>query len=545
MSKSEERYREQKNKKYLTDSKDRLYIHLNPMDDNVYPRAQAAFAKSKLIGSGGLLKRRLSFLEKKIKDNYSSSFSKAYGNFDDIMQFLDVIKADTQKAIKDSDIDFTLTTTGERQQFRANVFDKNIGKTVEKDVTTALANLLSWNTSENKATAALSDLFITQKNDKQEEILTNYSKYLGFVNKLLKETEITFNDVEIQKFVNGWIKKNEGKIDADIESKIFVEAYDKFIKSGEGKFIVETKQKNLKANSTVKKYATRLKTYTELMKALDKTLGLKEDPGAQRLVQGLAYRTGKTINSLGGYMYEPIIENIIQEAANGILSTLKSVEGGTKDVKIESIDVQKAMQTGKKARTTTKSKPDVRLFTKKNEVGVEIELPGISIKAFTPKDTETHQKILVRSDATIKEIYGLSVKNQREKQYLAANVLSQKGVKGMPQGLKGLTTRYLAAAHSVYALSGTLGKSDTAYFMVLNKKVLTMKDIFNSLIDGTSYMEGNLKSPGSFQQYNIKLPTTDDKSLNSEVAELRSSLILENYLKAKMDIQLHLNTSML
>ena len=239
-------------------------------------------------------------------------------------------------------------------------------------------------------------------------------------------------------------------------------------------------------------------------------------------------------------MYEPLVNDMVNQANNALMGMIQSSVAGSDSVKIEGLEMREAM-----GMSFTKSKPDISLSYVEGEgATVAVALPGASIKAFTPHPDASHQKIRARSGATINEIYSLSLKNQREKQYLLANVLSYKGTKGMPPGLKNMATRFLGTSHALYSLAGTLQKNDTAYYMILNQKIMSISDVINSLITEESYMKATISAMSSFQNLN-KITKQKKTETVEQAADRRSEAVLQAYLSAKVNIDLMLNSSLL
>ena len=517
-----------------TTSKGNIYIHLNPVDNGIGNEAMKRFADEKIQQ---MIKPQIVKM-KKVANEY-----RAPSGFKDVVTFLDQVKGDYQEALTASGIEEHIITTGRR-----NIFAKKGTDKVVKDVEASFANLMMFPGKWGSKTVNAYDLFQTNMNE-AGEIVDNYSNYIQFINEVVSNTNREFDDKKIEAFIKGYLESTKDSAIAKgakgASGGHFSECFKTFFEANNKKFIkVDGKNEYRQAEETFEQYAIRLRTYQKLNEALANSLGEKTPKNIRdynkRLLQGVAVLSGKTVNSLGGYLYEPLVKDMTETAANGLMSMLKASVAGSDQVKIEGPDLQKKM-----GMKHTKSKPDVLLSYVEGEgATVSIIVPGASIKAFTPRSGAGQQDIKIRTGATIREIYGLSLSRKKEEQYLLANVLMYGG-SGLPSGIQGQSESYLGSAHALYALAGTLQKFDTAYFMILNGTVLTVPEVLRGVVKGNNAIKASFQQQkGVLRENNAKVELKEGETIE-DAAERRSEAALIAYMAAKTDISLLLDSKML
>ena len=517
-----------------TTSSGNIYIHLNPVNDGIGEAAMDRFSEAKIQQ---LIKPQITKM-KKVANTYRTP-----AGFEDVVSFLDHLKGDFQQALTASEIEKYIITTGRR-----SIFAKAEQGKVAKDVEASFANLMMFPGKGGGKAINAFDLFEKTTNE-AGELIDNYSNYMQFIDEVVANTNREFDDAKIDTFIKGYLESTKGAA-ADKGAKgasggDFSECFNAFFKANDRRFIkIEGKNEYRQAEETFEQYAIRLRTYQRLNKALADSLGESTPKNIReynkRLLQGVAVLSGKTVNSLGGYLYEPLVQDMAETATNGLMSMIRAAVAGSDQVKIEGPDLQKKM-----GMKHTKSKPDVLLSYVEGEgATVSVVVPGASIKAFTPKKGASHQDIKIRTGATIREIYGLSLARKKEEQYLLANVFMYGG-KGLPSGIQGQAGRYLGSAHALYALAGTLQKYDTAYFMILNGTVLTVPEVLQGAVKGQNAIKASFqKKMGDLRANNTRVDIKDGETVE-EAAERRSEAALNAYMNAKTDISLLLNSSAL
>lgn len=545
--------KEELSKKIQVTASGKPYIHLDPTDNDIVGRSYYMLSDKSITQT--LMNNQLT----QIKSNAQSMVNKQLNQFNvqnsefqDVMDFIDSFKAETQKAITEGTLKHEIKTAGKKLNIKKSIFDKNVQQNIIKDVEASAMKLTSFNKDSKEVRNT--DLF--QKIDGK---LSNLQELIDFYDEMLKDTKLRFNDKKIEEMVDSFIATNLGKKTSKgdaIGGTVFGEAYDEFLKENKGKIIAMDGGGFRKAEKTFEAFAARLKTYRTLMKKLQTDLEksrTSERAWKQRLAQGVASSSGVVLSQVGGFLYESVVDGIIDSAKGALLDSIRTVKNtATKQVEL-SPELQRAMiDKHGESMTTTMSKEDVGVTYKLNtitgngEASVYLRMPGISVKAFSPSG-EKYQSVHIRSNVTVNEIFGLTVATNKnmEYRYLIGNILSYKGKAGLPSRLKGDAYDFLALNHAMYALSGTQQKGDLAMLLVLNKKVFTIPDIMEKIIKNQAWIKAS--STAGFtaaQALNVQVDTKEGET-TEQAADRRSDAVYDKFLEARMNIELKMFASAL
>lgn len=498
-----------------------VYIHLD------YQNADRDAISSALSASNikNIYRHNLKSFKSTIKQNFSVPDVK------DIFEFLDTVKSDTQRAMTEADVTKGIHTSGEKLKIKKSVFDKDIESYIVKEVETSIANL------GNFQTRGVYDL--TKQIDGS---LYNLNSYISTIDKILDDIDVHFNDRVIQKFVEQFFLFSESDIDKTsgfiTTSSVFNEALTSFLNNHTGETLAVSQTKTAKNANDFLRYATRLKAFRETLRRYEDKDSLSSKD--VRFIQGAAYNIGKLVSQVGGFLLEPIIADAITSAQNGILEMLEAVTAGSKTAEVTGVNKanKKLLKRNKVTNTS-----DVNLIYKANgdsiEASVNIQLPGASLKAFSPKKGEDYQTLSIQTGTTLKEIFLRINAYNTEYEYAVANVLSSYGG---GQGVKRTDLQgaynYITAANTINALVGTMQKTDTSYFFIANNKVFTTKEILEGLVEDSKLFKLGIDlEPGqtTIRKQNV---------LSEQGAESRSENLLQVIRGAKAHSTLQIQSQL-
>lgn len=517
------------------------YIHLDPSDNDIVDRGYHLFSNSQT--KTYIMKKQKEKFVNTIKDRYKNSFNNS--EFQDVMDFLDALKGDTQKAITEADVIEEIKTAGIRRGITGSIFDKDAKKEIVQEVEASFMQLTRFPArgAYNRDKTGVDNRDLLLKIDGK---LENLQKLLDFYEEILDDTKLKFNDEAIQRMVDNFIVENMGK--ADIGGTIFGDAFKAFMKANDGK-VISTGDGSFRApdaKRTFESFAARLKAYDTLIRTVGKDLEMTDVTNKgwkTRLVKGVASSSGVVMSQVGGFLYESLVDDIVDSSRNGLLKMISTLDGVASNQVILSPDLQAAMiDKDGKSMTTTMSKEDVGFnYTSNTNSGdgsgeVKLRLPGASVKAFAAKEND-YNTVHIRSGASVNEIFALSINNFRYR-YLLANILSYPGTKGIPSGLKRDAYNFLAMNHALNALAGTLQAGDTAYYLILNKQVYTVPEMMDRIIKNQAWVESEGEKGFTAAQELNSFNPQDNGEEPMDAAEERSERVYSQFLLARMNITL-------
>lgn len=329
------------------------------------------------------------------------------------------------------------------------------------------------------------DLLFTQIDGE----LKNLQQYINAIEKILKDSQICFNSQMISEVVEEILTQQAianrlgEKLSTKTMNEVMIDALDKH----QGKFL-QAKTDNKLAN--YERFAAQLEVYKQLISQLGGQISTGSN---KNLIQNIAYNIGITISRLGGFLYEPTVAEAIKLAEKGVFKTIEAI-AGTSAEKVKVTGPEPRIENLKTKKVVRTEDIQFSFLSTENAVdaNVSVQLPGASIKAITYKPTDKMQEVHIQTGTTLGDVIiraNLTIKQR----YLVANSLIHDGANSK----SGRNTRaFIAAKNILNALSGTLNKSDSSYFLIVNNKAFTVPAILeecskqNGLINVKASLEG-------------------------------------------------------
>ena len=302
--------------------------------------------------------------------------------------------------------------------------------------------------------------------------LKNLKIYTDALENILTDSKIIFNTNAISEIAEEIMlqqaiaNKTGEKLHSAIMNQIIKQALDK----NQGKILALGKSTQL---ANFERFAAQLAIYKQVINGLSSSANIGSN---KNFIQNIAYQIGITISRLGGFLYEPVVADMVNLAEEGVFSTIEA-ESGKSAGKME-VNIPKSRQKRLKTQKVVTTE-DVQFYYKQTETGGEaslkVQLPGASIKAIAYNPSARRQTVHIQTGTTLGEVI-LRSNIDIKRQYLIANTLIHKAANSkMGQDIRD----YIAARNILNALAGTLNRGDASYFLIVNNKAFTVPQILD------------------------------------------------------------------
>lgn len=506
--------------KYLT-AKGNPYIHANFKNAGLDSGSiQALFSEQKIQAK---YRDGSNLLKSKIRENYGSRV-----NGKPIIKFLNDLVDDLQETIQTGANASKLHTTGEKLELKKSVFNQ---ETAEQEIITYIKSVSQLGYSKGF------DFF--QKVDGE---LVNLNTYLNFLDTAIKDSEVLLNNDKITQFVVNYFLNNQDKaLDDKASFGNFNVALNQFLDSAEGQGIAVSNSRLGSSAAKIEKDVARIQGYKTAIEQIQKIYDIKAQ---KRFLQNGPFVVEKAINRVGGFLFEPMCNDAVNMATNGLMKSISSVLSGEKDAKFIVDEQFKKYRT----KQSTKNTEDISFKYDAGEdsvsASIAVDIPGASLKKISLNYKKDYQTAKIKSDNTLGFMFlkaGMTTTTGFSSEYAAVNMLGNYQKKGSGVKKEEMTAmyEYLKAANLVYALSGTLTKGDNAFYFIVNHKVFRINDILNNLAKGSDLfaVEHELKPAQKSLMYlnNINnYSNPDDRSDNLYSAILAAKFNMELKIKTEL-----------
>lgn len=493
------------------------YIHLTYANSGV-PSMYGLFSKERT-------KKVYESQMAKLKTHVQNTYIPPDG--EDIFEYLDLVKEGLESEFTEKNIMQGIATSAKVATFK-NVFSPNAAKQMEL----SLSAISQYGTNAH---------LFGKINGKME----NLSTYIAEIDKIIKETKIEFDDDKIQEFVENFFLEQGGRPKGS--SKVFNAALTDFLNKNDHTLIARSNIKVQKGSTDFLRYAARLKATMEVLRRLESKNGLANSKEGKRFYQGCAYNVSLLVSQVGGFLFEAIVPEVVTMASTGVLASISAIGGGSGKVEVQmTAEEKKKLNTQKVVR-----KADTLFTYNSNQNGISssiaIDLPGASLKGFTPNSKKQVKEIKIQSETTFNDIFVRGGIGGTIEEYAIVNMLSsyrrvnQKFTNKEPMVNM---YNYIHSKNILNALVGTLAKDDTAYFFIVNEKVFKSLDIIKSLANQSAdmFLTMNMSpSQTAIKDMNKLIQTSAEESVD---ADSRSNILYAQIKNTKVSTALNMNNKL-